>query len=145
MLSWKNALQIGQSFLNSPDFTTQMDIQKREIYRAIAEIAYVVAKSDKGLSSEERIAFNKIIETELDYESWVAQSRFDLLDEVTQPSINEAYNEAINNFRKYKDHLTPELKEKALRVFIQVAETCGGFSEKEKFVIDRFKQDLREM
>ncbi|MFZ2904663.1 MAG: hypothetical protein WAZ98_00545 [Cyclobacteriaceae bacterium] len=122
-----------------------MDIQKREIYRAIAEIAYVVAQSDKGLSSEERIAFNKIIETELDYESWVAQSRFDLLDEVTQPSINEAYNEAINNFKKYKNHLTPELKEKALRVFTQVAETCGGFSEKEKFVIDRFKQDLREM
>jgi tellurite resistance protein len=122
-----------------------MDIQKREIYRAIAEVAYVVAKADKGLSAEERIAFRKIIDKELDYESWVAQSRFDLLDEVTQPSLNKAYNEAINDFRKYKEHLTPELKEKAINVFIEVAEACGGFSDNERFVIDRFKQDVQEM
>jgi tellurite resistance protein len=122
-----------------------MDIQKREIYRAIAEVAYVVAKADKGLSAEERIAFRNIIEHELDYESWVAQSRFDLLDEVTQPSLDKAYNEAINDFKKYKDHLSPELREKAINVFTKVAEACGGFSEKEKFVIDRFKQDIQEM
>jgi len=36
-----------------------MDIEKREIYRAIAELAYVVAKADKGLSAEERVAFIK--------------------------------------------------------------------------------------
>jgi uncharacterized tellurite resistance protein B-like protein len=122
-----------------------MEIQRREIYRAIAEIAYVVAKADKGLSAEERIAFNKIIETELDYESWVAQSRFELMDEVTSPSIEKAYNEAIHDLRKYKKHLTPELKEKALRVFTKVAEACSGFSEKEAFIIDRFKQDLNDM
>jgi tellurite resistance protein len=122
-----------------------MDIQKRELYRAIAEIAYVVAKADKGLSAEERIAFKSIISKELDYESWVAQSRFELLDEITQPSIDIAYNEAIADFKRYKDHLTPELKEKAIHVFTQVAEACGGFSSKEKFVIDRFKQDLQEI
>lgn len=122
-----------------------MEIQKREIFRAIAEMAYVIAKADKGLSSEERIAFNKIIKEELEYESWIAQSRFDLLDEVTQPSIDKAYNEAINDFKKYKNHLTPELKEKALRVFIKVAESCSGLSSKEQFIIDRFNNDLREL
>ena len=122
-----------------------MQIQKREIYRAIAEIAYVVAKADKGLSSEERIAFNKIIEQELDYESWVAQSRFELLDEVTDPSMEKAYNEAINDLRKYKSHLTPELRQKALRVFERVAEACSGLSEKELFIIDRFKHDLHDI
>ena len=122
-----------------------MDIQKREIYRAIAEVAYVVAKADKGLSAEERMAFRKIIEQELDYESWVAQSRFELLDEVTQPSLDKAYNEAINDFKKYRGNLTQELKEKAIAVFTKVAEACGGFSEKERFVIDRFKQDLQEL
>jgi hypothetical protein len=77
-----------------------MQIEKREIYRGIAEMAYVIAKADKGLSAEERIAFNKIIEEELDFESWAAQSRFELLDEITQPSIEKAYNEAIHDFKK---------------------------------------------
>jgi len=122
-----------------------MEIQKREILRAIAELAYVIAKADKGLSAEERIAFQSIIQEELDYESWVAQSRFELLDEITQPSIDKAYNEAINDFRKYKNELTPELREIALRVFTKVAEACSGLSSNEQFIIDRFKHDLKEM
>ena len=91
-----------------------MDIEKREIYRAIAELAYVVAKADKGLSAEERIAFYKIAAEDLDYESWAAQSRFELLDDVIHPSIEKAYNDAIHELRKYKDHFTDELKDKAL-------------------------------
>lgn len=119
-----------------------MNIEKLEILRGIAEMAYVVAKADKGLSAEERIAFHKIIEDELEYESWAAQSRFDLLDEVIQPSIENAYNEAIHDFKRYKDHLSAELKEKAIRVMKKVAESCGGFSESEATIIDRFERDL---
>jgi len=119
-----------------------MNIEKLEILRGIAEMAYVVAKADKGLSAEERIAFHKIIEEELEFESWAAQSRFDLLDEVIQPSVDNAYNEAIHDFKRYRDHLSTDLKEKAIRVMKKVAESCGGFSEKEEAIIDRFKKDL---
>lgn len=120
-----------------------MNIEKLEILRSIAEMAYVVAKADKGLSAEERIAFNRIIQEELDYDSWAAQSRFDLLDEVIQPTPDKAYNEALHDFRRYKDHLTPELREKALRVMVKVAESCSGLHQKEAVFIDRFKNDLK--
>jgi uncharacterized tellurite resistance protein B-like protein len=119
-----------------------MNIEKLEILRGIAEMAYVVAKADKGLSAEERIAFHKIIEEELEYDSWAAQSRFDLLDEVIQPSLDKAYNEAIHDFRRYKAHLTDDLKSKAIRVMTKVAEACSGLSENEAFIIDRFKKDI---
>lgn len=132
-------------FLSSILKPMHMEIQKREIYRAIAEISYVIAKADKGLSAEERIAFNKIIQDELELDSWVAQSRFELLDEITHPTIEKAYNEAIHDLRKYKKYLTPELKEKALRVFSKVAHACSGLSEREAFIIDRFKHDLAEI
>ncbi|MBX2945138.1 MAG: hypothetical protein KF725_04845 [Cyclobacteriaceae bacterium] len=122
-----------------------MDIQKREIYRSIAEVAYVIAKADKGLSSTERMAFNDIIQKELDYDSWVAQSRFELLDEVTQPSLEDAYKEAMMDFKKYKSNLTPELKEKAKRVVKQVAESCCGFSAKEALILTRFERDLDDL
>lgn len=122
-----------------------MQIEQREIYRAIAEMAYVIAKADKGLSADERMTFNKIVEEELEFNSWVAQSRFELLDEVTQPSIDIAYNEAMHDLKKYRDHLTPALKEKAIRVMQKVAESCSGYSEKEKLIIDRFKNDLKSL
>jgi tellurite resistance protein len=122
-----------------------MQIEQREIYRAIAEMAYVIAKADKGLSAEERMTFNEIVEKELALNSWVAQSRFELLDEVTQPSIDIAYNEALHDLKKYREYLTDELKEKAVRVMQKVAESCSGYSEKERLIIDRFKSDLKSI
>jgi tellurite resistance protein len=122
-----------------------MEIEKSEIYRGIAEMAYVIARADKGLSAEERIAFHQIIKEELAFDSWAAESRFELLDEITQPSIEKAYNEAIHDFRKYKSYLTDELKEKSIRVLVKVAQACSGFSEKEAIIIDRFKQDLKQI
>lgn len=122
-----------------------MEIERREIYRGIAEMAYVIAKADKGLSAEERIAFQKIIEDELSYNSWAAQSRFELLDEITEPSMEKAYNEAIHDFRKYRAYLTADLKETSMRVLQKVANACSGLSEKEAIILDRFRNDLKEL
>jgi uncharacterized tellurite resistance protein B-like protein len=122
-----------------------MQIEKIELFRAIAEMAYVIAKADRGLSAEERMAFKKIVEEELEYESWAAQSRFELLDEVTQPTIEKAYNEAIHDFRKYRNHLTEELKMKAIVVMQKVAEACSGFSEQEAKILNRFKKDISDL
>lgn len=122
-----------------------MQIDKLELYRGIAELAYVIAKVDRGLSQPERLAFYKVIEEELEYGAWAAQSRFDLLDEVIEPDIDKAYNEAIFDFRKYKSQLTPEIKEKTLRVMQRVADACNGLNEKESFIIDRIKRDLKDL
>jgi len=122
-----------------------MEIERQEILRGIAEMAYVIAKADRGLSAEERIAFNKIIVEELDYESWAAQSRFELLDEVIEPTIDKAYNEAMHDFRKYKSHLTDDLKSKIIRVVKKVAEACSGLSDKEAALIERIEKDLSQL
>lgn len=119
-----------------------MEVEKLEIFRAIAEMAYVIALADRGLSAEERIAFAKIVEEELHYESWAAQSRFELLDEIIQPDMESAYKEAIHDFKKYKHHLTGDLKQTTIRVMRRVAEACSGFSEKESLILDRFKKDI---
>jgi uncharacterized tellurite resistance protein B-like protein len=122
-----------------------MDIERIELFRAIAEMAYVIAKADRGLSAQERMAFHKIVEEELEFESWAAQSRFELLDEVTQPTIEVAYNEAIHDFKKYKKHLTSDLKKKAIIVLEKVAEACSGFSEHEVLILEKFKSDLSNL
>lgn len=120
-----------------------MNIERREIYRAIGELAYVVAKADRGLSAEEKKAFYNIAKEELEYDAWAAQSRFEVLDEVVQPSIDRAYNEAMHELRKYSSAFTDELKEKALTVLQRVAACCDGLSANETFVLDRFRKDLK--
>ena len=70
-------------------------IEQIEIYRAIGELAYVMAKADDGLHIEEKKAFFDIIEQELKYDAWSAESRFELLDETLHPTLEHAYNEAI--------------------------------------------------
>jgi hypothetical protein len=121
------------------------NIERREIYRAIGELAYVVAKADRGLTPAERQSFFRIAQEELDYDSWAAQSRFELLDEVTQPSIDRAYNDALHELRKYSAYLTPDLKEKAMIVLQRVAASCDGLSAHETFVLDRFRKDLQSL
>jgi hypothetical protein len=51
----------------------------------------------------------------------------------------------MNDFKKYKSHLTPELKEIAKRVVKRVAEACCGFSAKEAMILGRFENDLAEL
>lgn len=121
------------------------DIALREIYRAIGELSYVVAKADRGLSTEEKNAFYQIVKEELDYDSWAAISRFELLDEVTQPAIDKAYNEALHELRKYSSSMTDALKQKAMTVLQRVAASCEGLNARETFVLDRFRKDLESL
>ncbi len=122
-----------------------MDIEKREIIRALSEMAYVIAKSERGISSEERIAFFNIIEEELGTDAWIAQSHFEVLDEVTLPTLDKAYNAALFELRKHKSHFTPELRTKSLRILQRVADSFGGIGENEAFIIDRFKKDIQHL
>ena len=118
--------------------------EKREIYRAIGELAYAIAKAGDGLRLEEKKAFMEIAEEELKFEAWAAESRFEILDEKVHPSLEHAYNEALHEFKLYKEHLTPELKEKTIKVLKKVAEACKK-SEIKDFIIDRLEHDLKAL
>ncbi len=116
--------------------------QKREIYRSIAELAYAVAKSQNGLQTTERDAFIKIIEKELNFDAWVAKSRFDILDSKIAPTIDEAYNAAIFELKKYKDYFNEEDKHKAVKVLRKVAESYRGVSHTQEALIEKFEKQI---
>lgn len=118
--------------------------EKREIHRAIGELAYVIARAQAGHELDEKKAFIDIIEKELNFDAWAAESRFEILDEKVHPSIDHAYNEAMHEFKLYKDHLTPKLKETTLRVVEAVANVYYR-SDTQQFIIDRLKNDLKAL
>jgi tellurite resistance protein len=123
---------------------TRLMFEKRDLFRAIGELAYVIAKSD-GLKLDEKKAFYDIIEKELRFESWAAQSRFDLMDEELHTTMEHAYNDAMHEFKKSKHLVDQELVDKALRVFRAVASACNGTSEVEEFIISRFESDIKQL
>ena len=52
--------------------------EKREIHRAIGELAYVISKAQSGHELDEKKAFYEIIERELKFDAWAAESRFEI-------------------------------------------------------------------
>jgi hypothetical protein len=119
-------------------------LEKTEIHRAIGELAYVIAKVGDGLHLEEKKAFFEVIERELNFDAWAAESRFEILDEKIHPTIEHAYNAAIHEFKIHKSLLTPELKATTLRVVKTVA-TAYHKSEMKDFIIDRLERDLNSI
>lgn len=119
-------------------------IGHNEIYRAIGEFAYIIAKAGDGLQLDEKKAFIDIVEKELKFDAWSAESRFDILDEKVHPTLEHAYNEALHEFKIHKDLLTDELKEITIRVVKKVANAYHP-SEVKDFIIDRLEKDLKSL
>ncbi|MGK7392441.1 MAG: hypothetical protein ACNS60_18955 [Candidatus Cyclobacteriaceae bacterium M2_1C_046] len=115
--------------------------EKRELYRAIAEVAYAIARAGDGLQSEEREQFFSIINSHLDFDSWSALSRFEILEEMHPDPMN-AYEYALSEIRKYKHYLTPEIKAHGMEVANAVAEAYHGKNIQELNLLDRFKKAL---
>ena len=118
--------------------------ETREIYRAIGELAYVIAQASDGVRIEEKKAFYDIIEEKLDFNAWAAESRFQILDEKVHPTIDHAYNEAIHELKLYKKYLTPELKSLTLEVVKTIAQAYGA-TQIQEFIIDRLQNDLKNI
>lgn len=115
--------------------------EKRELYRAIAEVAYAIARAGDGLQAEEREQFYAIINKHLDFDSWSAISRFEILEEI-HPDPNNAFEYALSEIRKNKHYLTPELKNHALEVVEAVAQAYQGKNIQELNLIERFKKTM---
>lgn len=115
--------------------------EKREILRAIGEIAYVIARAGDGVQSEERERFHAILHKYLDFDSWSAISRFEMLEE-KHPDPEKAFEYALAELKKYKSHMTSELTALTLGTATEVANAYHGQNPQELSYIQRLKEVL---
>ena len=118
---------------------------KENLYRALAGLAYAIAMCDGSLQASEKAAFLKTISEDLGEDYWIAESRFELLENETTPSIESAYNNTLFVIRRNKMAFDEAIKKRYMRVIKDVAEAYAGTEDAEEFIIERFKMDLREM
>lgn len=122
----------------------QITLAEHNLYRAIAELAYVIGKADKILHMDEREAFHKAVQEELGEYGWLAESRFSVLQDEVIPEIEMAYNNVIFLIKQNRQALTPKFIEKFVNVIMRVAEV-RGIVEEEQIIIDRFRADIAKI
>ncbi|TAE74157.1 MAG: hypothetical protein EAZ85_05220 [Bacteroidetes bacterium] len=117
-------------------------IEKRNLYRAIGELSYVIAQSDGRISKVEKLVFEEALKEELDNDGWLAKDRFDMLaSQGMKASIQETYHRVLFMFKQNKIALNAELTEKFINILEKVA-GVSGITDEEIAIIEKFKTDV---
>lgn len=113
------------------------------LIQALAELAYSIALADGELQQNERSAFYKIIDSELKEDAWSAKNRFKLLEERVAPNVEQTYRFAMFAIKTNKKDFNEDLKEKFLNVIEGVANSVDGLRDKERQLINKFKEEVK--
>jgi hypothetical protein len=120
-------------------------LEENNLYRAIGELAYFIARSDGVLRPIERLVFREAVKEDLGLNDWLAQDKFEALDNQGTPStLEETYKRVIFSIRKNKNALTLNIIERFVKVLEKVA-GVSGITQREIDLIEQFKGDALEI
>ena len=117
---------------------------KKNLYFALGELAYAVAKADGQVQKEEKQKLHDLIvkgtschDTDFD----ISEIIFHLLHRDNMEA-GEVYDWAINEMRRYKQFLTEDMKVDFVGVIEKVARAFDPVTVEEAGLIDRLRADL---
>lgn len=114
------------------------------LYYALGELAYAVAKADGRIQKDEVKKLHTILESELEVPGdslSVAEIIFDIMNR-HETDAETAYGNAMHQVRLYSHYLTPELKLSILRVVEKIAKAFPPPLVSEKNMIARLRKDI---
>lgn len=122
----------------------ELTLEERNLYRAVGELAFVIAKADSILRDGEIKAFKEAITKVFGKDYWIVEDRFKYILQTPASDVESTYNHVIFMIRQNKSALTDALVEKFTNVIHKVAEVAN-IHEKQKEYLDRFKKDLTHL
>ncbi|MBA3666078.1 MAG: TerB family tellurite resistance protein [Bacteroidetes bacterium] len=117
------------------------------LYYAIGEMAYAIAKVDGPVQREERERFHKLVSEELQHGEYlfdISDIIFQILDK-EKASAQMAYEFAMKQIRLNSHYVSPEIKDKFIRVMKKVAEAYAPISAEEQKMMDRFNAEIKSI
>jgi len=117
------------------------------LYYAIGQLAYAIARCDGEVQKAERQKFANIVAAELRCDNMgfdIAEIIFKVLDKDDEPS-ELAYEWAIKQIRLNSHYLSPALKNTAIAVMEKVAKAFPPITNEENKIIDRFRKDIEPL
>jgi len=117
------------------------------LYYAIGELAYAVARADGALQKEERQKFHNIVAAGLRSHNYcfdISGIIFDMMDK-DQPSSDLSYEWAMKQIRMNSHYLSPALKQTFINVMEKVAKAYPPVTNEEKDLLDQFRKDIEPL
>jgi uncharacterized tellurite resistance protein B-like protein len=114
--------------------------EQKNLYRAVAELAYAIAHTDNEVSPLEVEAFRNAIKVTLGDDNWFASHHFDVVHKSIHPNVETSYKHALETIERNKTALNRLLIRKFMYVLERVAEVMG-ISDAERKIIERFEAD----
>ena len=119
----------------------KLSTQERNLFQAVAELAFAIAKADEEITQDEIDAYQEAILETMGKAEWLAKEHFDQLINNQQAELETAYQDALRRIEQNKDALDRVLIRKFLYVLEKVAKV-RGISQEEKEIINRFEEDV---
>lgn len=120
----------------------ELTLEERNLYRAVGELAFVIAKADNILRDSERKAFQEVIQEDFGKNSWLVEDRFRLIEKTPTSDVESTYHHVIFMVRQNQTGLSQDMVDKFIHVINRVAEVAG-VHQKQKEYLDRFQKDLK--
>jgi len=117
------------------------------LYYALGEMAYAIARADGRIQNDEVKKFHKILESELEV-SGDSLSVADIIFHIMQKDhvdAETAYTNAISQMKLNSQYLSAEMKLAFLHVVEKVAIAFPPALRSEKNMIARFRKDISEI
>jgi len=116
---------------------------KQSIYYALGILAYAIAKSDGEIQKEEKDKLFEIVKKELEHNiNFEYAEIIFLLLEKDNIGFESTYGWAIEELKKGRHYLSPEIKQKMIETLKQVANSFEKVNSLEFDIINKFKKDL---
>ncbi|NJO00509.1 MAG: hypothetical protein HC880_01430 [Bacteroidia bacterium] len=133
---------MGFSSIQENALNKDLNLEERNLYRAVGELAFVIAKADNILRDSERKAFHDAIVRFFGENYWI--DRFQLIDSTPATDLESTYRHVIFMIRQNKQALNDDLVDKFIKIICEVAEVTS-IHEQQQVYIDRFREDLNRI
>jgi uncharacterized tellurite resistance protein B-like protein len=114
------------------------------LYYAIGELAYAIARADGNVQKEEQQRFHDLVAEHMKNKEYA----FDVSDIIFQVMAKDkqdaetTYEWAMHQIKINSHYLSPELKETFIKVMETVARAYPPVTIEEQNLIDKFKKDI---
>lgn len=117
----------------------------QNLFYALGEFAYAIALADGKIQQQEKQALRNILIEEFkdngkEYD--FTEIVFEVLRKDEIGNIETTYNLALKELKLNSHYLSPEMKEKFVRILQKVADAFPPATLKEVAIIEKFKRDI---
>ncbi len=116
----------------------------QNLHYALGELAYAIAKADGEIQEEERQKFHNIVAAELrckEYDFDISGIIFRIMEK-DKRDVATTYNWAMKEVKLNSHYLSPELKQRFIKVMEKIAKAFAPLTNEEKNILERFKKDI---